>query len=93
MHISNHKESKTFLESLFNFGLFNFHNQRFSLLFSFDLQAFPVSGHLLDLNERLFEIEEKIKENLFLSLFLMPHKNSLFSLYLLPAKDMFYVLK
>ena len=49
-------DQETYSESLFSFGLFkllDLHNQRSSLLFSIDLQAFPMSRHLLASSERL----------------------------------------
>ena len=58
-----------YLESLSSFGFFkllDLHNQRSSILFYLDLQAFSVSGHPLDSNEKPFdEMEEQIKEKLF----------------------------
>ena len=71
MHTLNHKNQETYPESLSNLKLFkllDFHNQRFSLLFSFDLQVFLVSGHFLDSNYRLLRWKAKSKKTLlFLS--------------------------
>ena len=80
------KNQETYLELFFNLGLFkllNFHNQRSSLLFSFDFQAFPVSGHLLDFNERLLRWKNKSRKLFSFSLSYTSWKFSLFSLSLL----------
>ena len=83
MHIYNHQNQGTYSESLSNLGLFkllDFHNQRSSFLFSFDLQAFQVSRHLLDSNERFLRWKNN-QRKLFSFFLLYASQNSLFSFF------------
>ena len=82
MHISNQKKTRNIPKIAFQSWALQvswFHNQRSSILF--DLQTFLVSGHLLDFNESVFEMEEQSKKTLFfLSSLCLKKKNS-FSLF------------
>ena len=81
MHISNQKKTRNISEIAFQSWALQvswFHNQRSSILF--DLQTFLVSGHLLDLNESVFEVEEQSKKTLFFISSLFSQKLSIFSL-------------
>ena len=63
--IKNQEIYPELLSNLRLFKLLDFHNQKYSFLFSFDLLPFPVSGNLLDSNERLLRWKNKSKKTLF----------------------------